>query len=238
MEFEGFSGRFSPFWLRDHCHAKESLNPTPCSARSTRFSILSNRAAKLDSDEANMRIEWNTRRWESGRGLLVENRPDAGDAARRGGCGTEEHGKRLSNHDDAEIMASDRACCAGCRWWRKRVRPGHGTPRRSKRQGMAVRIGYVRETTWRMWIHGQSGFKDTAYTPVGYGPHTDGTYSTIRADIRCFLPDIRRHRGREHFDGIQMADQSGAAIRCFRSADPLKVTAQYLGDGCTDAEHR
>jgi len=54
-------------------------------------------------------------------------------------------------------------------------------------QGMAVRIGYVRETIFGgMWdFTANLAFKDTAYTPVRSGRNRRH-YSIDSPDIRCF----------------------------------------------------
>jgi len=54
-------GRFSPFWLRDHCHSKESLHPDTLQRQVDTFTIpVDISPAKLEIADGGrtLRIEW------------------------------------------------------------------------------------------------------------------------------------------------------------------------------------
>src|ERR1700744_100100 len=58
---DGAVSRFSPFWLRDHCHAPESLHPDTLQRQVDTFAIPRDIAAEsvaLEEDGATLRVIW------------------------------------------------------------------------------------------------------------------------------------------------------------------------------------
>jgi trimethyllysine dioxygenase len=245
-------GRFSPFWLRDHCHSKHSLNPDTLQRQVDTFSIpadIEPEQLELDDGGRALRISW---KHDSSPTVLPADflwkvaQTDGRDSApRRRLWDRELMSAELPSMTHAEIMATD----AGLLRWLSMVETygfalASGTPATLEAtKELATRIGYVRETIFGgMWdFTANLAFKDTAYTPVAIGPHTDGTYSIDSPGYQMFHC--------LQFDGIggesTLVDGFKVAQR-IRDIDPasfdvltnVKVPAQYLGDGVhMTAEH-
>jgi trimethyllysine dioxygenase len=245
-------GRFSPFWLRDHCHAPESLNPDTLQRQVDTFSIPTDiEPAKLDIADGGrtLRIEWkhdgSVGVWPAAFLWRIAQTAGRDAAPPRRLWDRESMGNDFPTMTHAEIMASDSGLL---RWLSMVEKNGFalatGTPPTIEAtKELAVRIGYVRETIFGgMWdFTANLAFKDTAYTPVAIGPHTDGTYSIDSPGYQMFHCLTFDGTGGEStlVDGFKVADY-------IRRSDPLafevlthvKVPAQYLGDGVhLTAEH-
>ena len=246
------SGRFSPFWLRDHCHSKDSLNPDTLQRQVDTFSIPANiEPAQLELVDGgrSLRVVWkhdgSTSTLPAAFLWKVAQTSGRETAPRRRLWDRATIGTDFPTMTHAEIMSGDE----GLLRWLSMVE-GHGfalasgtPPTIEATRELATRIGYVRETIFGgMWdFTANLAFKDTAYTPVAIGPHTDGTYSIDSPGYQMFHCLEFDGIGGEStlVDGFKVADR-------IRQIDPpafevltnIKVPAQYLGDGVhLRAEH-
>ncbi len=237
--------RFSYAWLRDHCHAKESLHPDTLQRQVDTFTIPGDIApAKVEITDGgrSLHIVWKhdgftsilpaaflwdiaqndgreaaPRRHLWDRAVMVENFP-------------------TMNH--ADIMASDEGLL---RWLSLVEEYGFALasgvpPTNEATKELVTRIGYVRESIFGgMWdFTANMAFKDTAYTSAAIGPHTDGTYSIDSPGYQMFHCVKFDGSGGEStlVDGFKIAEE-------IRRSDPIafevlstvKVPAHYLGDG-------
>jgi len=237
--------RFSYAWLRDHCHAKESLHPDTLQRQVDTFTIPAGIApAKVEVTDGgrSLHIVWKhdgftsilpaaflwdiaqnngreaaPRRHLWDRAVMVENFP-------------------TMNH--ADIMASDEGLL---RWLSLVEEYGFALasgvpPTNEATKELVTRIGYVPESIFGgMWdFTANMAFKDTAYTSAAIGPHTDGTYSIDSPGYQMFHCVKFDGSGGEStlVDGFKIADE-------IRRSDPIafevlstvKVPAHYLGDG-------
>jgi trimethyllysine dioxygenase len=244
--------RFAPFWLRDHCHSKESLHPETLQRQVDTFSIPTDIApAELQITEGGhkLRILW---KHDGGTSVLPaaflwDIAQDNGreSAPRRRLWDRESMGGNFPTMSHADIMSSNE----GLLRWLSMVEEygfalASGVPATIEAtKELVTRIGYVRETIFGgMWdFTANLAFKDTAYTSAAIGPHTDGTYSFDSPGYQMFHCLKFDGSGGEStlVDGCKVAEQ-------IRRTDPLafevlssvKVPAQYLGDGVhLRAEH-
>ena len=244
--------RFSPVWLRDHCHSKESLHPDTLQRQVDTFAIPADIApAKLEISDGGrtLRIVWKhdgsasilpaAFLWNIAQGEGRERAPH------RRLWDRAVIGENFPSVSHAEIMSGD----AGLLRWLSTVEEygfalATGVPATLEAtKELVTRIGYVRETIFGgMWdFTANMAFKDTAYTSAAIGPHTDGTYSIDSPGHQLFHCLKFDGSGGDStlVDGFKVADQ-------IRQSDPMafevlstvKVPAQYLGDGVhLRAEH-
>ena len=244
--------RFSPFWLRDHCHSKESLHPDTPQRQVDTFAIPADIAPqKLEihgSGEA-LRIVW---KHDGGTSILPAR--FLWEIAQHGGR-PPAPGRRLWDRDSMngnfpslsheEVVSGDQGLL---RWLSMVEEYGFALatdvpPTLEATRALATRIGYVRETIFGgMWdFSANLAFKDTAYTSSAIGPHTDGTYSFDSPGYQMFhCLQFDGSGGQSTLvDGFHVAQhirQSDPAA--FAALSTEKVPAQYLGDGVhLRAEH-
>jgi trimethyllysine dioxygenase len=242
---DGESARFSPFWLRDHCHTKESLHPETLQRQVDTFSIPADivpRRLELDEGGRTLKVVW---RHDDSVSVLpadflwniAETSGRISAPARRlwdrAGMG-----ENFPTAEFAAIMSSD----AGLLSWLSQVEENGfalatGVPATLEATEQLVkRVGYVRETIFGgMWDF------TAAYTSAAIGPHTDGTYSFDSPGYQLFHCLQFDGTGGEStlVDGFKVAqhirDTDPAAFEVLSS---VKVPAQYLGDGVhLRAEH-
>jgi trimethyllysine dioxygenase len=243
--------RFSPVWLRDHCHSKESLHPETLQRQVDTFSIPADIApAKLDiGDGRVLSIVW---KHDGSTSILpadflwsIAQGNGRDSAPRRRLWDRASMGQNFPTMSHAEIMSGNEGLL---RWLSMTEEYGFALasgvpPTIEATKELVTRIGYVRETIFGgMWdFTANLAFKDTAYTSAAIGPHTDGTYSFDSPGFQMFHCLKFDGTGGDStlVDGFKVADQ-------IRRADPLafeilstvKVPAQYLGDGVhLRAEH-
>jgi trimethyllysine dioxygenase len=244
--------RFAPFWLRDHCHAKQSLNPETLQRQVDTFRIPADIApAKLEIADGgrSLAIVWGHDGSESRLPAAFlwqvaesDGRPPA---PRRRLWDRATLGEEFPSMAHADIVASD----AGLLRWLTLVEEygfalATGTPPtlEATRQ-LATRIAYVRETIFGgMWdFTANLAFKDTAYTSAAIGPHTDGTYSLDSPGFQMFHCLQFDGTGGEStlVDGFKVAEQIRRTDpEAFEVLTQVKVPAHYLGDGVhLRAEH-
>jgi len=248
----GPAARFAPFWLRDHCHSRDSLNPDTLQRQVDTFRIPTDiTPAKLEIVDAGQALEIVWRHDGSQSRLPAaflwqvaanEGRPAA---PHRRLWDRASMGERFPTMAHADIVASD----AGLLRWLTLVEEfgfalATGIPAtlEATRQ-LATRIAYVRKTIFGdMWdFTANLAFKDTAYTSAAIGPHTDGTYSLDSPGFQMFHCLQFDGTGGEStlVDGFKVAEQIRKVDpEAFAALTQVKVPAQYLGDGVhLRAEH-
>jgi trimethyllysine dioxygenase len=245
-------GRFTPFWLRDHSHSADSLNPATLQRQVDTFSIpadIAPRELEIVAAGRMLRIVWqhDARLSEWPADFLWRiARDDGREAApRRTLWDRASMGGAFPSMAHADIIGSD----AGLRAWLGLVeRYGFalatGTPATLEATAALIRrIGYVRETIFGgMWdFTADLAFQDTAYTPLAIGPHTDGTYSIDPPGYQMFHCLRFDGTGGEStlVDGFQVAERIRRTDpAAFEALEQTRVPAQYLGDGVhLAAEH-
>jgi len=246
------SSRFAPFWLRDHCHAKHSLNADTLQRQVDTFSIAENIApAQLDIADGGrtLHIVWkhDGARSELPAAFLWNMAQTEGrePTPRRHLWDRASMGEQFPSMSLAEIMSGNEGLL---KWLTLVEEYGFALatgvePTIDATKELAKRIGYIRETIFGgMWdFTANLAFKDTAYTPMAIGPHTDGTYSIDSPGYQMFHCLKFDGTGGEStlVDGFKVADT-------IRKSDPMafevlssvNVPAHYLGDGVhLRAEH-
>ncbi len=246
------SAQFSPFWLRDHCHAKHSLNADTLQREVDTFSIpLDIAPAKIDIKDGGrcLSIVWKN-----------DDRPSTYPAeflwsmVREEGRGRSPQrtlwdrdtmGENFPSATQAEMMGSD----AGLLRWLSLVEEyGFAMVTEVEAtlagvEAIAKRVGYVRETIFGgMWqFSANMAFKDTAYTSAAIGPHTDGTYSNDSPGFQMFSCLALDGSGGDStlVDGFKVAETIRSSDpKAFEILSEVKVPAHYLGDGVhLQAEH-
>jgi trimethyllysine dioxygenase len=246
------AARFAPFWLRDHCHGKESLNPQTLQRQVDTFAIppdIAANAVEIVDAGRTLRVLW-----AQGGGVSIlpsdflwelarhDGRPPA-PARRLWDRAT--IGADLPRVAHAEIMSGD----AGLLRWLSLVEE-YGfalatdmPPTAEATRELVTRIGYVRHTIFGgMWdFTANLAFQDTAYTSAAIGPHTDGTYSNDPPGFQLFHCLKFDGSGGEStlVDGFKVAEHIRTTDpEAFAALTTIAVPAHYLGDGVhLRAEH-
>jgi trimethyllysine dioxygenase len=246
------SARFSPFWLRDHCHSKESLNSETLQRQVDTFAIAKDIApAKAEITDAGrtLRVTWANDGAISvfPAGFLWQISQNEGRerAPRRTLWDRDSMAKNFPSVSHREILHSDAALL---RWlslieeFGFALTTGAGASV-ADLETLVKRVGYVRQTIFGgMWeFSANMAFKDTAYTSVAIGPHTDGTYSIDPPGFQMFQCLAFDGRGGEStlVDGFKVAETIRRTDpKAFEVLSEVKVPAHYLGDGAhLRAEH-
>jgi trimethyllysine dioxygenase len=244
--------RFSAFWLRDHCHSKESLNSETLQRQVDTFAIAKDIApAKAEITDAGrtLRVTWTNDGAISvfPAGFLWEISQNEGRerAPRRTLWDRDSMGKSFPSVSHREILHSDAALL---RWlslieeFGFALTTGAGASV-ADLETLVKRVGYVRQTIFGgMWeFSANMAFKDTAYTSVAIGPHTDGTYSIDPPGFQMFQCLAFDGTGGEStlVDGFKVAEIIRRTDpKAFDVLSEVKVPAHYLGDGAhLCAEH-
>ena len=244
-------GRFSPFWLRDHCHSKESLHPETLQRQVDTFTIPVDIApAKLEIADSGrtLRIEWQ----HGGASVLpaaflwsIAQNDGREVAPRRRLWDRAAIGDAFPTMSHAQIMSGNEGLL---RWLSLVEEYGFALatgvpPTLEATKELVTKIGYVRETIFGgMWeFTANLAFKDTAYTSSAIGPHTDGTYAFDSPGYQLFHCLQFDGSGGDStlVDGFKVADQIRRTDPlAFQTLSSVKVPAQYLGDGVhLRAEH-
>jgi trimethyllysine dioxygenase len=246
------TGRFSSSWLRDHCHAKHSLNPDTLQRQVDTFAIPEDIApAKLEiaDDGRALHIVWRhdgtTSTLPAGFLWNIAQSDGRDRSPPRRLWDRSAMGENFPSVSHEEIMAGN----SGLLRWLSMVEEygfalASGVPQTLEAtKELVTRIGYVRETIFGgMWdFTANLAFKDTAYTSAAIGPHTDGTYSIDSPGYQLFHCLKFDGTGGEStlVDGFKVADQIRQTDpMAFQVLSTVKVPAQYLGDGVhLRAEH-
>ena len=244
--------RFAPFWLRDHCHSSASLHPDTLQRQVDTFAIPTDIAAErvaIEDGGRTLRVRWRDDDTSSvlpANFLLDVARRDGREPApRRALWDRAGMGGDFPSVSFAEVISNDTALA---RWLELVEEYGFALatdapPTVDATKAIAERVGYIRQTIFGgFWdFSANLAFKDTAYTPVAIGPHTDGTYSIDSPGYQMFHCLQHDGTGGENtlVDGFKVAD----SIRrtdpsAFEVLSSVRVPAHYLGDGVhLRAEH-
>jgi trimethyllysine dioxygenase len=246
------AGRFSAFWLRDHCQAKQSLNPDTLQRQVDTFTIplgIAARSLEIADGGRTLNVVWQHDGSVSSLPAdflwnIAEN--DGFEVAPpRRLWDRITIGDRFPTMPYAAVISDDTGLL---RWLTMVEEHGFalcsGVPTTIEAtKELATRIGYVRETIFGgMWdFSANLAFKDTAYTSAAIGPHTDGTYSNDSPGFQMFHCLKFDGTGGDStlVDGFKVAE----TIRrtdpaAFEVLTTVKVPAHYLGDGVhLRAEH-
>jgi trimethyllysine dioxygenase len=246
------SARFSPFWLRDHCHSEESLNSETLQRQVDTFAIAKDIApAKVEITDAGqtLRVTWANDRPVSifPAGFLWQISQNEGrePAPRRTLWDHDSMGKHFPTVSHREILDSEAALL---RWLSLAEEFGFALTTGASAsvadlETLVKRVGYVRQTIFGgMWeFTANMAFKDTAYTSAAIGPHTDGTYSNDSPGFQMFQCLGFNGTGGEStlVDGFKVAETIRQTDpKAFQVLSEIKVPAHYLGDGVhLRAEH-
>jgi len=249
---EASSARFSPFWLRDHCHSEASLNRETLQRQVDTFAIAKDIApAKVEIADAGrtLRVTWTNDDIVSifPAEFLWKISQDEGRerAPRRTLWDRDSMGKNFPSVSHTEILQSDAALL---RWLSLAEEFGFALTTGAGAsvadlETLVKRVGYVRQTIFGgMWeFSANMAFKDTAYTSVGIGPHTDGTYSNDSPGFQMFQCLAFDGKGGDStlVDGFKVAETIRKTDpKAFDILTEIKVPAHYLGDGVhLRAEH-
>jgi len=244
------AARFSAFWLRDHCHAHESLHPDTLQRQVDTFAIppdIVPQRIDVDPRGGILRIVWKhdgtTSVWPSE--FLWSVAQGRSQVPRRRLWDRESLAGGLPSMSHEEIMSGDRALL---KWLTKVEEYGFALATSvpisvEATRELATRVGYVRETIFGgMWdFTANLAFKDTAYTSQAIGPHTDGTYSIDSPGLQMFHCLQFEGTGGDStlVDGFKVAeDIRRSDPDAFEVLSSVRVPAQYLGDGVhLRAEH-
>jgi trimethyllysine dioxygenase len=244
--------QLSPFWMRDHCHAKHSLNPDTLQREVDTFAIppdIRPTRLQITDDGRSLHVVWahDERSSIFPAAFLWSIAHDQGldRAPPRRLWDRDSMGNDFPSVSHEEVMCSD----AGLLRWLSLaeefgfVLTTGADASMSGTEALVKRIGYVRETIFGgMWeFSANMAFKDTAYTSVAIGPHTDGTYSNDSPGFQMFQCLEFDGSGGEStlVDGFKVAETIRKTDpKAFAILSEVKVPAHYLGDGVhLRAEH-
>jgi trimethyllysine dioxygenase len=246
------AARFSPFWLRDHCHSEVSLNSETLQRQVDTFAIAKDIApAKVEIKDAGrtLSVTWANDGTVSvfPAGFLWQISQDEGRerVPRRTLWDRDSMGKNFPSVSHREILHSDAALL---RWMSLVEEFGFALTTGASAsvadmEMLVKRVGYVRQTIFGgMWeFSANMAFKDTAYTSVSIGPHTDGTYSIDSPGFQMFQCLAFDGTGGDStlVDGFKVAETIRETDpKAFEVLSEIKVPAHYLGDGVhLRAEH-
>ena len=233
--------RFTLLWLRDHCTCAACHHPETRQRLLDTFAIPSDLAARavvLEDDGRTLRIEWSPQAHSSRYsaeflgGLQVD--PEVLPVQRRlwdaatfaQGAPAVRYQPMLAEDDVLreflEHVESDGFCF---------VEGTPATPEATK--AVAARVAYTRETIFVGYYDFTANleFKDTAYTSLAIGPHTDGTYSFDAPGYQMFHCLAADCTGGENvlIDGFRVAEvMAHEHADDYRVLTEIPVVGQYL----------
>ncbi|HVY99663.1 MAG TPA: trimethyllysine dioxygenase [Dongiaceae bacterium] len=233
-------------WLRDHCPCPACLHPETRQRLSDSFvgaDIAARRISFAANDPA-LEIEW-----AEPRGTHLSRFEDAWlrAATQLGGAAREERelwdearlGGAVPQVQYAALMAPGAAGDRALRQWLEQIaRLGfafvEGVPATPEAtQAVARRAAYIRETIFGGYYDFTANMehKDTAYTSMAIGPHTDGTYSFDAPGYQMFHCLGLDCTGGDSvlIDGFEIAAIMRAEMPdLYRVLTEVEVTGQYI----------
>ena len=228
-------------WLRDHCTAPESQHPETRQRLVDTFRIpadLATRLVTVEEGGRTLRVEWSgdghISRFDAQFLAALRLNPDVLPVARttwdRDGMssGVPQVPYEGFMSDDAVLKEHLEAVA---RYGFCFVEGVPATPEATR--AVATRIAYIRETIFGgYWdFTANMEHKDTAYTSMAIGPHTDGTYSLDAPGYQMFHCLLADCTGGENtlIDGFRVAE----IIRrddpsAYRTLTEVAIPGQYL----------
>lgn len=242
---DGKQATVSLFWLRDHCGCAACQHPETRQRLTDTFAAPAGLAAdkvEIIANTQELAVEWAR---DGQKGGDHVSRFDAGFLAAQTGAPALQPKRVL--WDQAQIlsetpkvahealMASD----AGLKEYLEKIELYgfcfvEGTPATPEAtKAVAERVSYIRETIFGgYWdFTANLAHKDTAYTSMEIGPHTDGTYSFDAPGYQMFHCLAFEGVGGENVfvDAFRIADEMKKATpELYRTLTEVEVTGQYL----------
>jgi trimethyllysine dioxygenase len=235
---------FSLLWLKDHCPSPKCLHPDTKQRQIDTFAIpetLSASNVALEENGRVLRVDWapehdgheHVSRFDAAflASILPANRARpqrfSWDAA------AIESDVPSVSHD--AVMNDD----AGLKQWLELVETYGfcvvtGTPATPEAtKALMERVAYIRETIFGgFWdFTANMEHKDTAYTTLAIGPHTDGTYSFDAPGYQMLHCLAFEGVGGENVfvDGLKIAETMQAKHAAeYRTLTELEITGQYI----------
>jgi trimethyllysine dioxygenase len=235
--------RFSLLWLKDHCPSPQCLHPDTKQRQIDTFSIPEDITASTVALEENgrvLKIEWadhanhnHVSRFDAAflASVLPANQSTAprvlwDEATIEAQVPTVAHDAVMS--DDAALK----------RWLELTETYGFcivtGTPATPEAtQKLLERVTYIRHTIFGgFWdFTANMEHKDTAYTTLAIGPHTDGTYSFDAPGYQMLHCLAFNGTGGENVfvDGFKVADiMKREHAEDYRALTSIEITGQYI----------
>jgi trimethyllysine dioxygenase len=234
--------QFSLLWLKDHCPSPQCLHPDTRQRQIDTFAIPEDIAARevaIEEDGRVLRIDWadhaHVSRFEATflASVLPANqigpRRVLWDAAMiEANVPTVAHDAVMNTSDDA-----------GLKRWLKLVETYGfcvvvGTPATPEAtRALMERVTYIRHTIFGgFWdFTANMEHKDTAYTTLAIGPHTDGTYSFDAPGYQMLHCLAFNGTGGENVfvDGFKVADiMRRDHAEEYRLLTSIDITGQYI----------
>jgi trimethyllysine dioxygenase len=186
----------SLFWLRDHDSGEDALHPETQQRLIDTFSIpvdIAARSVEVAEDGAALRVQWladgRVSRYDTQFLAGLRADPEALPAERSPWDGASIAGN-VPQVDYAGLMREDAALMAMLEHIERHgfcmVEGVPGTPEATR--AVAERVAYIRMTIFGGYYDftADLAHKDTAYTSMAIGPHTDGTYSLDAPGYQIF----------------------------------------------------
>jgi trimethyllysine dioxygenase len=231
-------------WLRDNCQSPLSQHPETKQRMVDTFSIASDieaRAISVEDEGHILQVQWardgHVSRFDSAFLSALRVNPDVLPVLRRT-WNRDEIAGCVPAVPYAAFMAEERAvkeflehvAALGFCF----VEGVPGTPEAT--QAVAARIAYTRETIFGGYWDFTANLehKDTAYTSLAIGPHTDGTYSLDAPGYQMFHCLAAECSGGENvlIDGFRMAEiMKRDAPEDFRLLTEVAIPGQYIDAG-------
>ncbi|MBV8497268.1 MAG: trimethyllysine dioxygenase [Gammaproteobacteria bacterium] len=231
-------------WLRDNCQSPASVHPETRQRLVDTFGIapdIAARAIAVEDQGRVLKIEWagdrHVSRFAAGFLAALRINPDVLPVA-VSTWDRDEIGARVPSVAYPAFMGEDEALKEFleqvARFGFCFVEGVPGTPEAT--QGVAARIAYTRQTIFGGYWDFTANLehKDTAYTSMAIGPHTDGTYSLDAPGYQMFHCLAAECTGGENvlIDGFRIATlmQRDAPAE-FRLLTEVAIPGQYLDEG-------
>lgn len=235
-------GRFPFFWLRDHCQCPDCLHPETRQRLLDTFSIPADvkpRSATVVEDGAVLEIIWepdgHASRFASDFLAQVTSGWPSDAGADRVLWDAATLARGLPEVACASFMENDAILDEALRLLDRYgfvfVRGVEPTPEAT--EAVARRIAYIRETIFGgFWdFTANMEHKDTAYTTLGIGLHTDGTYSFDAPGYQMFHCLAFDGTGGDSLlvDGFRVAEDMRTEVPdLYRVLTEVEVPGQYI----------
>jgi trimethyllysine dioxygenase len=231
-------------WLRDNCQSATSVHPDTKQRLVDTFGIAADIAARsivVEEQGRVLKVEWaeggHVSRFDAGFLSTLRFNPDVlplavqtwNRDAMAGGAPSVAHAAFMSDDAAVKEFLEHVARVGFCF-----VEGVPGTPEATK--AVAARIAYTRETIFGGYWDFTANLehKDTAYTSMAIGPHTDGTYSLDAPGYQMFHCLAAECTGGENvlIDGFRIAEiMRRDAAEEYRLLSEVAIPGQYLDAG-------
>jgi trimethyllysine dioxygenase len=231
-------------WLRDNCQSPASQHPDTKQRLVDTFGIAADieaRAVVVEDQGRVLKVEWaeggHVSRFDAGFLSALRFNPDVLPVEQRT-WDRDEIARRVPSVAHAAFMSDEAAVKA---FLEKVAQVGFcfvegvpGTPEATK--AVAARLAYTRQTIFGGYWDFTANLehKDTAYTSMAIGPHTDGTYSLDAPGYQMFHCLAAECTGGENvlIDGLRIAEiMQRDAPADFQLLTEIAIPGQYLDEG-------